>query len=81
MVEGEITAKVTRRNGLYKLDEFGRAAVAKFLQEDYTFTVSDLGPKDRVTLTVTLTVAGDPAREGVAVINLELPAVMLEEVT
>lgn len=81
MAEGEITAKVIRREKRYKIDELGRAAITKFLQEDYVFTVTELtSPKDRVTLTVTLTVAGDPARNGIALVNLELPAMMLEEV-
>jgi len=76
----DIEAKVTSRERIYKINELGLAAVAKFLEPQNAFAVNDLGANDRVTLTVTITISGDPANDGSAVIHLDLPAGMLEEI-
>ena len=74
-----------RRERIYKINELGLAAVSKFLDPQNAFAVSDLGASialggnDRVTLTVSIIIAGDPAANGSAVMHLDLPAGMLEE--
>jgi len=76
----DIEAKATSRERIYKINELGLAAVSKFLEPQNAFTVSDLGANDRVMLTVTISIAGDATAGDSAVIHLDLPAGMLEEI-
>lgn len=75
-----LKARITRRTANYRINEIGRAAISKFLDPDNTFSIINLGPNDKATLTVFVDVAGDPSLEGISQVHLELPAHMLEEI-
>ena len=76
MSEGEIEAKVVKRNPLYKMTEIGLIAVRKFADPDNRFEIADIGSGDSVALTVTARLDGEPMG---LILKLEIPAVMLEE--
>lgn len=76
----DITARVSRRDRQYKITPLGRVAIAKFLEPEYTFSISDLGPNDRVTLSLMLTDSGTPGT-GLDHVDVELPAGLVEEVS
>ena len=74
------SAKVSKHVQAYKLNEIGREALKRMLTPELAFDIGDLGPKDRASLILSVTVAGHPEVEGLLTITLDVPAAMLEAI-
>ena len=77
----DVTATVTgsaQHRDLYRINDFGTAAIYKLLASEQCFEIVGLRPTDTARLTVSIYIAGGIERGGV--VHVEMPAWMLEAV-